>query len=91
MKNRSLKYLLLIISVGLFSTKLFAQIPAYPGGDPMEPDSAKRIVPLKPAEDKQLTLDSGTLPSTKNKDSTRKATIKVQLNKKEEEDKRVIF
>jgi len=91
MKNRSLKYLLLIISFGHFSTKLFAQIPAYPGGDPMEPDSAKYIVPLKPADDKLLISPSGVLPSTKGKDSNDKTIGKVQLNKKEEEDKRVIF
>ena len=57
----------------------------------MEPDSAKYIGPLKPADDKLLIPHSGVLPSTKGKDSNNKTIEKVQLNKKEEENKRVIF
>jgi hypothetical protein len=89
MKNRSLKYLLLIICIGLFSTNLFAQIPAYPGGDPMEPDSAKNVVSLKPVENKQLTSQSNILLSKKDKDFNDKTTEKVELNKKEEEDTQI--
>jgi len=90
MKNLLRKYFFLVISFVLFSTKLFAQIPACPGGDPMEADSAKYMVPLKPAENKQLT-PSGISPSEKGKDSNNKTSEKLQLNKKEEEGTHIIF
>jgi len=91
MKNHSIKYLLLIISFCFFSTKLFAQIPAYPGGDPMETDSAKYIVSLKQDENKLLTSQSNISRSKKDKDPNDKTTEKVQLNKKEEENTHVTF
>lgn len=90
MKNLSQKSFLLIISFVLFSTKLFAQVPACPGGDPMETDSATYMIPSKPAKNEQLT-PSGSSPSAKGKDSDDKTSEKLQLNKKEEEDRRLIF
>jgi hypothetical protein len=90
MKNVSQKFFLLIISFVLFSTNLFAQVPACPGGDPMEADSATYMVPLKAAKNKQLT-PSGSSPSANGKDSNNKASEKLQLNKKEEEDTHIIF
>lgn len=91
MKNRSLKYLLLIVCAGLFSTKLVAQIPAYPGGDPMEPDSAKNVVVLKPTENKQLPSAPNILPAKKDNDSITKTTEQMTLKKNEEEDTHVTF
>lgn len=90
MKNVSKQYFLLIISFVLFSTKLLAQAPACPGGDPMEVDSATYMVPLKPAKNKQLT-PSGSSPSANSQDSNNKTSEKLQLNKKEEEDAHQIF
>jgi flagellar motor switch protein FliG len=89
MKNRSLKYPLLIISFCFISAKLFAQ-PSDPGDDPMRADSAKYIVTLKPTENKQLTSHSNILPSKKDKDSN-KTRENVQLNKNEEKITHPIF
>lgn len=86
MKNRSLKYLLLIIPFCLFSRKLFAQIPPNPGDDPIKADSAKYIVSLKAAENRQLISQPNIFISKKDKDSDNKTSENVQAIKNKDKE-----
>jgi hypothetical protein len=65
MKKTVLKYALLVVSFSLFSARMFEQEPLDPGNDPMQADSAKNIVPAKPAESNNLTSGTNLSPLKK--------------------------
>ncbi len=91
MKKSFLKYLLLIIPFGLFTTRLFAQTPADPGDDPMKADTAKNIIALKPVANIQLTSYPGFLAEGKGSVFINNKSDSLYSGKKEEEDTHMIF
>lgn len=71
---------------------MFAQEPLDPGNDPMQADSAKYIVPLKPAESDNFTSGTNLPPLKKDKGTTNKKSEDTPLtNNEKEEDSRMIF
>ena len=92
MKKTVLKYALLVVSFSFFSPSMFAQEPLDPGNDPMQADSAKSIVPLKPAESSYLTSATNLSPLKKDKDLPNKNSKDSPLiNNEKEERSPMIF
>jgi hypothetical protein len=91
MKKCLAKYWFLIILLGLFSTKLFAQAPSDPGDDPMRTDSAKYTIVLKPVVNNKSTFPTNFLAERKVYDFINKKSDTIYLGKKNESDAHMIF
>jgi hypothetical protein len=86
MKKTVLRYALLVVSLSLFSARMFAQEHLDPGNDPMQADSAKYIVPLKPAESNNLTSATNLSPLKKDTGLPNKKPEDSPLIKNEKEE-----
>lgn len=92
MKKTVLKYVLLLVSFGLLSTRIFAQVPLDPGNDPMQPDSAKFIIPVKRNESNNSTFCPNFSLLKKDKHIPNKKSENTLLSKNgKEDDSHMIF
>jgi hypothetical protein len=97
MKRSLLKYLFVIISFGLFSTKLFSQSPVFtgtpadPGDDPMKADSARYPIVLQQSTNNQTKNTHNFLPKRKDSVFTTIKSDSLYLRKNNQEHSHTVF
>ncbi len=97
MKRNLLKYLFVVISFALFSTKLFSQSPRFnrtpadPGDDPMIADSARNIIVSPEGTNNQTKATHNFLPQRKDPLFTNMKSDSLYLGKNKQEDNHTVF
>lgn len=97
MKRSLLKYLFVVISFALFSTKLFSQSPLFnrtpadPGDDPIIADSARDTIGSPQGRNNQTKATHNFLPQRKNWIFTNIKSDSLYLGTNGQEDKHTVF